>query len=99
MEITLKPYYPSPLDTTDIELQKELISLTEKLAENAHDNWAKLRMQEGWQWGEYRDDTSKTHPCLVPYDELSESDKEYDRRTALETLKAIVALGFEIHRS
>ncbi len=94
----MKTYHPSPLDTDEIELPEELLLLTEKLAENAHDNWAKLRIEEGWKWGKQRDDTEKTHPGLVPYDELTDSEKEYDRRTSLETLKVVMALGYSIKK-
>ena len=91
-------YDPEPIDTSTIILPDELLELTEKLAENAHDNWAKLRRKEGWIWGHERDDTTKKHPDLVPYEQLPESEKAYDRNTALETLKAIVALGYKIER-
>jgi hypothetical protein len=57
-----------------------------------------LRLSEGWIWGPKRDDAKKTHPCLVPYAELPESEKEYDRQTALETIKAILALGYRIEQ-
>lgn len=94
----VEKYKPRPIDTATIRLSDDLAGLTEKLAENAHDNWAKLRMEQGWKWGRERDDVSKEHPDLVPYSELSESEKEYDRHAAMETLKAIVALGYKIER-
>lgn len=47
-------------------------------------------------YGPARNDELKQHPGLVPYDELSESEKEYDRVTAMEALKAIYALGYKI---
>jgi hypothetical protein len=89
-------YRPSPIDTSQVRLRPELGELTELLAANAHDIWAKQRMREGWKYGPVRDDVRKSHPCLVPYDQLPESEKEYDRLTAMETLKAIIALGFVI---
>lgn len=89
-------YEPKPIDTSDIKLSEELISLTEKIAENVHDVWAAGRIKEGWVYGEKRDSTLKTTPCLVPYDELPDSEKEYDRNTAMETLKLIVKLGYSI---
>lgn len=89
-------YKPIPIDTSAVYLPAELLELTERLAENAHDVWAVGRMEEGWTWGQQRDDTAKKHPDLVAYAELSESEKEYDRKTAMETLKAIVALGYRI---
>ena len=74
----------------------ELLALTEKLAENTHDVWAKGRIEQGWKYGKTRDDNNKLHPCLIPYSELPESEKEYDRNTALETIKLIQKLGYFI---
>lgn len=56
-------------------------------------------MSEGWTYGPVRDDEKKETPCLVPYAELSEGEKAYDRNTALETLKLIVALGYDIKKT
>jgi hypothetical protein len=89
-------YQPSPIDTTRVELPSTLLQLTEHLAQNAHDLWAKQRLTDGWRHGPNRDDKAKTHPCLIPYDELPESEKEYDRQAAIGTLKAILALGYSI---
>lgn len=91
-------YTPNPIDTTNIKLPEELLALTEKIAENVHENWSVGRISQGWTYGEKRDDTKKETPCLVPYSELPESEKEYDRNTALETLKLIVALGYKIEK-
>ena len=91
-------YHPTPIDTDAVSLPRELLELTERLAENVHENWAKERLAEGWTYGEKRDGEKKTTPCLVPYHQLPESEKEYDRVTAMETLKAIVALGYRIEK-
>jgi hypothetical protein len=92
-------YDPRPIDTTRVELSTEIRELTEKLAENAHDNWARQRMAEGWKYGPRRNDQAKEHPCIVPYADLPDSEKEYDRQSAMETLKAIIALGYELNRT
>ena len=89
-------YTPQPVDTKDVELPKELETLEEAMAKNVHEVWAAGRMAQGWTYGEERDDTNKKHPCLVPYEELPESEKEYDRQTAVSTLKLILKLGFKI---
>ncbi|MBC8289462.1 MAG: Ryanodine receptor Ryr [Planctomycetes bacterium] len=89
-------YEPTPIDTSAIQLPPRVEALTEKLAENTHENWSAGRIREGWKFGSKRDDDQKTHPCLVPYDDLSDSEKEYDRTSALETLKVILALGYRI---
>jgi ryanodine receptor 2 len=92
------PYDPQPIDTSDVTLTEDLLQLTERLAEHNHDLWARRRMSEGWRYGAERDDARKEHPCLIPYDRLPESEKEYDRAAAMETLKAIVKLGYRIKK-
>jgi len=95
----MKKYVPAPLDVSGIELPEEITGLTEKIAENVHDVWSVGRMAEGWTYGKKRDDAKKKHPCLVPYAELPESEKEYDRNTAMQTLKLIIALGYKIEKN
>ena len=90
------PYIPQPLDTGNIKLSPDLMELIEKIATHVHETWASGRIAEGWQYGKVRNDKRKEHPCLVPYHELSETEKEYDRKTAMESLKAIERLGFKI---
>lgn len=94
--IMSKNYIPQPIDTHDVELPDELNRLAEQIAKNVHEVWSAGRMQEGWTYGEKRDDTLKHNPCLVPYEELSDSEKVYDRETSQETLKLIIKLGFKI---
>lgn len=89
-------YNPTPIDTNNVVLPTELNELAEQIAKNVHDVWAAGRMSEGWTYGEKRDDVLKKHPCLVPYENLDDSEKEYDRNTSLETLKLIIKLGFKI---
>ena len=89
-------YTPQPIDTTGVELPKELEQLVEQMSKNVHDVWAETRIQQGWTYGEQRNDELKTHPCLVPYEELPDSEKEYDRNTSIGTLKLILKLGFKI---
>ena len=89
-------YQPSPIATEGVSLPPELLPLTEQLAQNAHDLWAAQRLAQGWRHGPQRDDAKKLHPCLVPYDQLPDGEKEYDRIAALGTLKAILKLGYQI---
>lgn len=89
-------YIPKPIDTTGVALPKELNDLAEEIAKNVHEVWSEGRMKEGWTYGEDRDDAKKHHPCLVPYEDLTETEKEYDRNTSQETLKLIMKLGFKI---
>ena len=92
-------YKPNPVDTCNIRLPDDLVELTEKIAENVHENWSAGRIADGWTYGDSRDDVKKTTPCLVPYSDLSEEETEYDRKTALETLKLIIALGYKIEKN
>lgn len=94
--MTTDPYVPAPLDTTAVELPPSLLALAEKLAENVHDIWARQRFADGWTLGPKRDDGLKTHPCLIPYGQLPEEEKEYDRQVSVQTLKAILVLGSRI---
>lgn len=92
-------YTPKPIDTAGVDLPPSLLELTEQIAENVHDVWAQSRIAQGWTYGEKRDDDKKTHPCLVPYGELPEGEKIYDRETALGTLKLILSLGYTISKN
>jgi hypothetical protein len=94
----MKTYEPQPIDTSRVVLTPDLLQLTEKLAENTHEVWAASRISHGWTYGENRNDHLKQHPCLVPYAELTEAEKHYDRQTAMETLKLLDALGYEIRK-
>lgn len=91
-------YIPEPMDLSSVDLPESLIQLSERIAENVHEVWAKARMDEGWTYGEKRDDIHKKHPCLVPYDELPEEEKEYNRNTAMNTIKMVKKLGFRIEK-
>jgi ryanodine receptor 2 len=91
-------YTPETIDTSRIKLNPKLEELVEKLAQNNHDHWARKRIEEGWRYGKRRNDEDKEHPDLVPYDRLPESEKDYDRKTVVEALKAIIALGYEVRK-
>lgn len=88
------PY--APVDTHEIELPPHLDDLIETMAKNVHEVWAQTRQRQGWVYGQQRDDARKWHPCLVPYEELTDDEREYDRNTAVETLKLIMKMGFTI---
>jgi hypothetical protein len=91
-------YIPETMDTSEIKLASDLEELVERLAKNNHDHWARKRFDEGWRYGAKRNDNDKEHPDLVPYDRLPESEKEYDRKTVVEVLKTIMALGYEVKK-
>ncbi len=89
-------YIPQPIDTKDVELPEELKALAEQMAKNVHEIWAETRIVQGWTYGPERNDAKKKHPCLIPYEELPEEEKVYDRNTSIETLKFILKVGFGI---
>ena len=91
-----RSYVPQPMDTSDVQLPEGMDMLVELMAKNVHEVWAQNRIKQGWRWGVERSDSLKTHPCHVAYEELPEEEREYDRCTALETLKLITKLGFKI---
>lgn len=91
-------YTPQPIDTTDVRLPEELKPLAEQMAKNVHEIWAETRIAQGWTYGPERNDAAKKHPCLVPYNQLPEEEKVYDRNTSIETLKFIIKAGFDIKK-
>ena len=91
-------YTPQPIDTTDVKLPEELKQLVEQMSKNVHEVWAETRIKQGWKYGEQRNDELKTHPCLVPYEDLPEVEKEYDCNTSIGTLMLIMKLGFKISK-
>jgi len=91
-----KNYKPNPIDTTNVVLEENILELAEMLAKNTHEVWAVGKLKEGWTYGPKTDPDLKQHPSLIPYEELSEDQKDYDRNTSIETLKVLIALGFEI---
>lgn len=91
-------YNPKPIETKEIQLSDELISLSEVLAKHVHEVWAKGRIEQGWKLGPVRDDKLKQTPCLVSYEELTEEEKDYDRNTSQETLRLLLKMGYRIEK-
>ena len=89
-------YNPQPLNTDQTVLPPELTEITELLAKNTHEVWARQRLAEGWKYGKERNDKRKEHPCLIPYEELPENEKNYDRNTAFETIRFLLSKGYQI---
>lgn len=98
LDESITSYRPQPENLDDIIINDDLLELKEVIARNVHEAWAYSRISQGWQYGPQRNDELRTHPCLVPYDMLSEEEKDYDRQTAFETLKLIQKHGFRIVR-
>ena len=92
----MKTYIPKSIDLSDVELTEDLNELREAIAENAHEVWAENRYAEGWRYGVQRYDELKLHPDMVPYSQLPEGEKEYDREMAMKTIKLLKKLGYEL---
>ena len=93
-----KAYNPEPADASDVLLSPEFDDILEIIAKNVHDTWAHQRIREGWRWGPDKNDREKTTPLLVPYEELPEEEREYDRITARQTIKQLLLHGYRIVR-
>ena len=91
-------YIPCPIDLSDVELPADLEALTELIARNVHEVWAQKKLQQGWSYGEAIDEDLKTHSSLVPYEQLSEQERSYDRDTAMKTIRLILKLGYKISK-
>ena len=89
-------YRPKLIDLKHVSLPKGIDELREAIAENAHDMWALERQSEGWTYGPKRDDDKLETPDMVPYAQLPESEKQYDRIMAEDTLRLLIALGYKI---
>ena len=89
-------YIPKPLDVSNIVLPEGLEGLTESLSKNVHEVWAAGRIAAGWRYGPVRDEIKKEHPCLIPYEELTEEEKDFDRATSLSTIKFILLCGYRV---
>lgn len=93
---SVEDYEPRPLNLEDVLLTDDLQELQEAIAENAHEVWAAARKAEGWTYGPVRNDALKHHPDLIPYSALPDSEKEYDRLMAFNTIKLVKKLGWKI---
>ena len=92
-------YVPRPIDTSQVTLDDAQRLLVEMLAANTHDVWAQKRLTDGWRHGPERNDQAKTHPGLVPYSALPESEKDYDRAVVEQVIRAAIALGYRVDKT
>lgn len=75
VDSTLEPKEPLSMKEVLAVLEQRM----EAVAEAEHCGWMQEKLESGWRYGAIRDDDAKIHPCLLPYDELSEPEKEKDR--------------------
>ena len=91
-------FIPKPIDLSDVDLPQHLYDLIEILAKNTHEVWAESRIKDGWTYGVNRNDVLKKHPCLLPYEDIPESEKEYDKTISLSIIKLLIKLGYKIEK-
>lgn len=91
-------YIPNPINVDDVVLPKDIAALTEYIAENTHEEWAKQRLKEGWTFASKTNKKRKQSFDLVPYCELLDKEKEYDRKMAMNTLKVLCKYGYVVER-
>jgi RyR domain len=70
----------------------------EELARLEHDAWCDALRMEGWRPGPGMDSDSKEHPMLVPWEQLSEEERNKDRDPVRALPTMLAAAGFEILR-
>lgn len=92
-------YKPNPIDLTGVELSEELQRDMELISKNIHETWGKERMQQGWKYGEVYSAKEQTHPCLIEYEALPETEKDIDRATVEQTIKMLLYMGYKIERA
>ncbi len=68
----------------------------ERLAEAAHKVWMEGKLRDGWQYGPITDKGKKIHSCLVPYNQLSEADRESDRDMVRGIPSILAAAGYKM---
>jgi len=91
-------YNPKLIDLAHVDLPDFMDELCEAIAENAHDTWAWERQSEGWTYGPVRNDEKLETPDMIPYRDLPDSEKQYDRVMAFDTLRLLIALGYKIEK-
>lgn len=89
-------YTPAPASLDDVELPKGISELVETMAAHNHDVWAESKIKKGYSFGYVTSDEAMTHCDLIPYEDLTEEKKQYDRDTSLGALKLILSLGYTI---
>ena len=96
---TPRRYDPAPIDVTDVKFPKCITEdLIHELSRNNHDVWARKRMDEHWTFGTRRNDNTKEHPDLLPYELLVDQERDYDRASVIQTLKALLKLGYTVSK-
>ena len=89
-------FVPKPIEVSDINLPPSYSHIMENIAEYLHDVWAVNKIDYGWGYGHVRNDERKLHPDLIPYSQMTESQKKWDLELAEKTIQTLKALGYDI---
>ncbi|TSO67486.1 Ryanodine receptor 3 [Bagarius yarrelli] len=92
-------YKPMPLELSEVKLSPAQELLVDKLAENAHNVWAKDRVKQSWTYGIQQDPKNKRNPRLVPYVLLDERTKKSNRDSLREAIRTLIGCGYNVEPS
>ncbi|XP_030255117.1 ryanodine receptor 2 isoform X5 [Sparus aurata] len=89
-------YKPAPLDLSHIKLTSTQEAMVDKLAENAHNVWARDRIRQGWTYGIQQDVKNRRNPRLVPYVLLDERTKKSNKDSLREAVRTLLGYGYNL---
>ena len=99
LEIVTKGHPGTIIDSNGYEKILGEKNNLERMAEAEHDGWWEFELLNGWEFDEVRNDYLKKHNCLIPYNKLSETDKDKDRNSVKSYFEILKNAEFQIIRS
>ncbi|NWR08262.1 RYR2 protein, partial [Paradoxornis webbianus] len=92
----LSGYKPAPMDLSFIKLTPSQEAMVDKLAENAHNVWARDRIRQGWTYGIQQDVKNRRNPRLVPYALLDDRTKKSNKDSLREAVRTLLGYGYNL---
>ncbi|XP_054103986.1 ryanodine receptor 2 isoform X22 [Callithrix jacchus] len=89
-------YKPAPMDLSFIKLTPSQEAMVDKLAENAHNVWARDRIRQGWTYGIQQDVKNRRNPRLVPYTLLDDRTKKSNKDSLREAVRTLLGYGYNL---
>uniref|UniRef100_A0A8C0DS81 Ryanodine receptor 2 n=1 Tax=Balaenoptera musculus TaxID=9771 RepID=A0A8C0DS81_BALMU len=89
-------YKPAPMDLSFIKLTPSQEAMVDKLAENAHNVWARDRIRQGWTYGIQQDVKNRRNPRLVPYALLDDRTKKSNKDSLREAVRTLLGYGYNL---
>lgn len=87
-------YIISTIFLLQIQLPAYIENVRDKLAENLHEIWAASKIEQGWSYGEVRDDPRKKNPSINNFEKVPMTEKKYVITVSFETLRYMSKLVF-----